>query len=650
MAVDFFESQDVARKKTGRLVLLFILAVIAIIVMVYIVIGGVVLYAGSKGGGGGASLLANPLLFAAVAGGTILVIGLGSLYKIALLRGGGKVVAESLGGRLLHASTTDRIERRLLNVVEEMAIASGTPTPPVYLMDNEQGINAFAAGFSPSDAVIGVTRGCAEQLTRDELQGVIAHEFSHILNGDMRLNIRLMGVLFGILMIGVIGYFLLRSSFFAGHSRRSGRGGGAGAILAIGAGLALVGFAGTFFGNLIKAAVSRQREYLADASSVQFTRNPQGIAGALKRIGGFTAGSAVANPNAPEASHMFFGKGITSGFNALFATHPPLPERIRRIDPSWDGKFIKGKPSKREWGTARPAAVTSGFAATARGQAAAVEALRAAGSGVSRIGLPTEAHIEYASQLVQSIPAQVVAAAHEPYGARAVVYCLLVDKEPQARQLQLGQLAHHADPGVCAEMRTLLPIVEQLDAKLRLPLLDMALPALRELSPGQYQAFRNNIEVLVRADERIDLFEWTLQRVLLNHLEPEFGRVRTPRARYHSLSPLRAQCEVLLSTLAHVGHRDEAAAQTAFAQAAKHLPLPQTKMKPTSECGLNTLDNALNALATVAPRPKRDLVNACAACVAADREVTVEEAELLRAVADSLGCPMPPLLPGQPLV
>jgi Zn-dependent protease with chaperone function len=276
----------------------------------------------------------------------------------------------------------------LLNVVEEMALASGTPTPPVYLMDREDGINAFAAGFSPNDAVIGVTRGTATRLDRDELQGVIAHEFSHILNGDMRLNLRLMGLLHGILIIGMLGYFILRMSFFSQGRRRSRDGKDGVPIVVIGAGLAVIGFAGTFFGNLIKAAVSRQREFLADASAVQFTRHPDGIAGALKKIGGFAQGSSIENPNAPIASHMFFGRA-TSGFNAMFATHPPLAERIRRVDPSWDGEFPENVGRADVDGASRATALgAAGFA----GAAAASTGLTGA---VASIGQPGPAHLVY---------------------------------------------------------------------------------------------------------------------------------------------------------------------------------------------------------------------------------------------------------------
>ena len=341
MSADFFENQDAAERNTSRLVWLFALAVIAIALTLYalaVVVTGVQGQDPRTGALQVALLWWNPELLSLVALGVLIVVGGGSLYKISQLRAGGKVIAEQLGGRLLHPDTTDRHERILLNVVEEMAIASGTPTPPVYLLPDEQGINAFAAGFSPNDAVVGVTRGAVLALSRDELQGVIAHEFSHILNGDMRLNIRLMGVLHGILIIGIIGYFLLRSAMFSSLGRRSRDNNGM-IFLGLGIGLIVIGSLGTFFGNWIKASVSRQREYLADASAVQFTRNPLGIAGALKRIGGFAEGSKLASPNAPEASHLFFGQALRGGLSSIFATHPPLGERIKRLDPSFQGDF-----------------------------------------------------------------------------------------------------------------------------------------------------------------------------------------------------------------------------------------------------------------------------------------------------------------------
>jgi len=635
VATSFFENQDRARKKTGRLVVFFVLAVLAIIAMLYalaILVVGYQAYDPSSGARISELGWWNPELLVQVGLLALAVVGGGSLFKIAQLRGGGKAVAEGLGGRLVHSDTRDLTERKLRNVVEEMAIASGTATPPVYMLDDELGINAFAAGFSPSDAVVGVTRGCAEQLSRDELQGVIAHEFSHMLNGDMRLNIRLIGVVHGILIIGIIGYILLRS---AGLSRsRGGRDNSGAALLAAGFGMMIIGFLGTFFGNLIKASVSRQREFLADASAVQFTRNPEGISGALKKIGGFETGSQIEHPNAPEASHMFFGQGIASGINALFSTHPPLAERIRRLDPSFDGDVasapVAGPPSAE--------AAVSGFAGAP------------AATAVDQIGQTTPAHLRHAAQLIASLPAEVVESAHEAYGARAVIYALLIDRDADARRIQLDRLASHADPAVYAETRKLLPLVERVVTGARLPLVDLAIPALRELSPSQYAAFKANVEELIEADRKIDVFEWTLQRILLHHLAPEFERARPARVKYRSLERVVPHCQVVLSTLAHAGSRSEAAASHAFGLGVSELSVPGLDLLPVDRCGLAQLDAAFSVLEELAPQPKGQLLHACAVTVAADREVSVVEAELLRATADSLGCPMPPLLPGQPLV
>jgi Zn-dependent protease with chaperone function len=636
MATDFFQQQDAARRGTTRLVVLFGLAVVAIIASIEVLLAATMGYLSRNPETGAVDWTAvgDPQLMIVAIVGTLIVVGGGSLFKIAQLRGGGQVVAEQLGGRLLTAGTSDPVEQRVLNVVEEMAIASGTATPPVYLMDKEDGINAFAAGFSPEDAVIGVTKGTATRLNRDELQGVIAHEFSHIVNGDMRLNIRLMGLLHGILIIGMLGYFVLRMSFYTGGGRsRDGKDGLP--IMAIGAGLAVIGFAGTFFGNLIKAGVSRQREFLADSSAVQFTRQPEGLAGALKKIGGFVKGSAVENPNAPEASHMFFGRA-TSGFSAMFSTHPPLAERIRRIDPSWDGELAE---ATAEAGFA-PAEVAgaSGFAGGSGAAATGVE------HAVESIGQPSPAHIRYAGELIRSLPPELVAAAHEPYGARAVVYALLLDQEPEPQQIQLSHLQAAADDGVYEETLRLAPFVDQLDARMRLPLLEITLPALRVLTSSQYARFQQNMVELVEADQQIDLFEWSLHRILLRDLEAQHGRPRRTRVRYRSVSAVRQASELLLSVLAYVGHRDTRAAEQAFNQARQVLQLQNARLYPRDACGLRELDAALGHLDQAAPKVKRQVLEAAVASIAADQQVTATEAELLRAVSASMSCPMPPIL------
>jgi hypothetical protein len=396
----------------------------------------------------------------------------------------------------------------------------------------------------------------------------------------------------------------------------------------------LVGFLGTFFGNLIKASVSRQREFLADSSAVQFTRNPAGIAGALKKIGGFEAGSRIEHPNAPEASHMFFGRGIASGLSALFSTHPPLAERIRRLDPAFEGESARERA-----GAPRSAEVAAAGFAGAPG-----------GAAVEQIGQTTSAHLRHAAALIASLPAPVAESAHEAYGARAVIYALLIDADAEVRRSQLAHLASHADAAVHAETRKLLPLVDGIDAGVRLPLVDMVIPALRELSPPQYAVFKTNVAELIRADRKTDLFEWTLQRVLLHHLAPGFERVQASRAKYSSLKRVAPHCAVVLSTLAHAGARSEAAARSAFEHAVRELDDAGLEFLPADRCGLEQIDEALSVLAELVPRQKGRLLHACAVGVSADREVTVMEAELLRATADSLGCPMPPLLPGQPLV
>ena len=647
MAMDFFESQDVARRKTGRLVLLFVLAVIAIVAMVYVVFA-VALGAGhaKMAAASGAQTATafepwNPMLLLWVTAGTVALVTAGSLYKINLLSAGGRIVAESLDGRRIDADAPDPQQRRLLNVVQEMAIASGTPVPPVYMIE-EAGINAFAAGYSIDDAVIGVTRGAVETLSRDELQGVIAHEFSHILNGDMRLNIRLMGIIHGILVIGIVGYYLMRSAAYSGGRSRSSRGNSAAAMIMIGLAVMIIGYVGTLFGNLIKAAVSRQREFLADASSVQFTRNPDGIAGALKKIGGWKNGSRLENPNAPEMSHLLFGSGIKSSFGSLFATHPPLIDRITRIDPSFKGKFPRTTPLAPGAGDA---AGVSGFAQQAEAAPAA--------DGIAQIGRPTQAHLDYATHLIESLPERIAAVAHEPFGARALIYAMVIDKEAEPRQHQLERLRQFADAGVRKEFEALLPLVEQLDPAARLPLVDLTIPALRELSPGQYGAFKANLDVLVRADDQIDLFEWTLHRILLKHLDAQFQPVRRPPVRYKSLTPLVGECASLLSTLAYIGTHDHAKAADAFLQAAAKLQLSGLTLQPVEACGLDAVSEALDKLRGLSPRfaarSVRRLLEACATCISADGQITVREAELFRALGDSLDCPMPPLLPGQPL-
>ncbi len=645
--MNFFESQHRVRRNTAWLVVLFGLAVVSLIVMtnLLVMVSFGYLNTSQLAATGSPSLQMDWQTFLLVSAGVVAVVTLGSLYKMMTLSSGGKAVAESLGGRLIPQNTRDPQQRRLLNVVEEMAIASGTPAPPVYLLADEQGINAFAAGFSPRDAVIGVTRGTIEHLNRDELQGVIAHEFSHIFNGDMRINIRLIGILHGILILGLIGYYILRPAAYTGSRRSSGK--NAGGIMMLAIGLIAIGFAGTFFGNLIKAAVSRQREYLADASAVQFTRNPGGIAGALKKIGGLAYGSRVETPAAAEVSHAFFAQGL-SGLQSLFATHPPLKKRILRIDPHWDGRFESAVPGHDTTTTApqdepgrdarSPEAVARTAAAVAAG-AAVVDVM----NSIDRIGNPAAGTIEYSRALVAALPDPVKDAAHEPFGARAVMYCLALDKGAEDRDRQLQYLEQQADPGVYPLVLDLLPEVAGLDARFRLPLVDIAIAALKQLSLQQYELFKRNLNALANMNAQVDFLEWSLQKILFNHLDAQFFRLTHAPVRHHDPEQLRGEVTLVLSAMAWVGQPDRHSAEQAFRVAATVLDIGALELLPATEISLTALDVALDRLATLKPLLKPRLLKACVASIVQDQKIAPVEMELLRAFSDVLDCPMPPV-------
>ena len=571
------------------------------------------------------------------------------------------MIAEALGGRLLNINSDDADERKLLNVVQEMAIASGTPVPPVYLID-EAAINAFAAGYKPADAVIGVTRGCIQQLDRDELQGVIAHEFSHIFNGDMRLNVRLIGVLHGILVLGMIGYFILRSVSRTGYRSRSSKNNSALPFLALGAGLMAIGYVGTFFGNWIKAAVSRQREFLADSSAVQFTRNPQGISGALKKIGGLSAGSQIENPQAAEMSHLFFGQAVQPFFSRLMATHPPLSERISRIEPNWNGRFAvtssaasnsESRTDAQFSGyTSGLASATSGFVVGGRGARvsgaadSSVAAMVASQELLNSVGVTDDKHVGYAHNLLESLPESVVRAANEPYGARALVYCLLLDSDEAIREKQWQRLSEHADSvvfGLAQQLNTSLVM----EANYRLPLLELCLPSLKQLSKDQFQSFKANVVALMQADNRVELYEWALYRVLLHYLEPparklsELGSIR-------SIKLVGKACGLLLSAMALAGEDETPeglqAAQQSFSAAAQALGLQRLQFVNHNEYSLKDLSRALQVLNRLQPLQKPRLLKALCTCVTHDGVIKPVEVELVRAVAATLDCPMPPLM------
>lgn len=643
--MNFFESQERAHKHTTLLIVLFGIAVIALIVMANVLVLVVFGVVNSQQMRDGQSFVAQIdwKMVATVGAAVSVVVLVGSLYKMMALSAGGKVVAESLGGQLIPRNTEVPNQRKLLNVVDEMAIASGTPAPPVYLLANEPGINAFAAGFTPRDAVLGITQGAIEQLSRDQLQGVIAHEFSHIFNGDMRLNIRLMGALNGILILGILGYYLMYSTSFSG--RRRGNDNSGAAILALAVGLMVIGFAGTFFGGLIKAAVSRQREYLADASAVQFTRNPDGIAGALKRIGALESGSIVRNPSAPEVSHAFFAQGVTGFTQWLSSTHPPLAKRILRIDPQWDGKFDVAKPPPPAESQA-PVGGTSAMRGPdmARNMAAVAAGVTVANAVAvtNQMGQSTQESVLLARSLLSEMPVAILDAAREPYGARAVMYGLLLDKGAGLREQQLALLQEHADKDVYALMISLMPQMDALELRFRLPIIDIAIPALKQLSPSQYPPFLENLAALINLDSKVNLFEWSLQKILSRHLDGHFDKPLPGAARYQDFGQLTREVGFVLSVMAHAGAMDQNSAQHAFDASASNLASTGLTLLAKDQIRIADLDQVFGRLDRLAPAAKSRLLTACVISIWHDQRATPAEVELLRAFASVLDCPMPP--------
>ncbi len=652
--MDFFSHQDRARRNTWWLVIYFAITVVTIIVAVYFAAAGILYFATRDSEVPFEILAWNPQLWITVVPAVMIVIAGGSLYKTMQLAGDGHRVAVELGGVKIQPNTRSIDERVLLNVVEEMALASGTPVPSVYLLPNEEGINAFAAGTTPQNAVIGVTRGCVETMSRDELQGVIAHEFSHILNGDMRLNLRLIGLLYGILLLAMLGFVLIRMLMYM-PTRSSNKDDGKGALAIIAAmftlGVALIGigYVGVFFASLIQSAVSRQREFLADASAVQFTRNPQGIAGALKRIGGWKQKSQLKSVYAREASHMFFGQGVMS---LWFATHPPLNVRIKRIDPSFDGTMPPTSVRQhKESEIVDPQTLQKQRKEFLSAHVAALAGVDHFESqpddAVTHIGHPDEEHIEHAHQLVEGIPSQIVDEVHDPLGAVTVVYALLMSPESSpSRDQQWKQIDRFASPAMTAQVKRLVGKTDALEPEQKLPLACMALPALQQLSDPQLGTFRTTVAQLIAADERWTIFEYALHRFIERRIVRSQPTASGPKPNPMQIVSSFAD---VLATLAHLGGNTQAeSAYHAGWQSWKNGP-SELPMLDKDACTLKRLDRSLDVLHWASNAWKRAMINAFSECIAYDRRSTINEIELLRVISDALGCPMPPVLANAPI-
>lgn len=638
--MNFFDHQEKARKQTRWLVFLFVLALLAIVLSIEVI---ALIFLGQPSPEGSSSLIDpnflsyNTPLVGGAAFVTLAVVGLATMFRMASLRAGGGKVAVELGGVRVGADPRDPLRRRLRNVVEEVALASGVPVPEIYVLEKEPGINAFAAGYTPADAAIAVTRGTLEKLSRDELQGVISHEFSHIHNGDMRLNIRLIGLLFGIMMLSLIARRVLFSTRYTRMSRSSSNNSGSVLILAA-VGVLVVGYVGMFFARWIKAAVSRQREYLADASAVQFTRNPDGIAGALKRIA-VEANGSLLETESEEVSHMLFGEGRKA---SLMATHPPLISRIQKIQPSFDPRELddlakklkrqdKQKVAEEERRRARAEKKPSGGGA----------GMFDAGNLIDNIGNPDQNQLIFAALVAASLPQEVQSAARSAEWAPETLCLLLLSNDAEVRERQMLLVSTRLGSDSERQLRTLQNALPEISPEQRLPLVEMTFPALKRRPREDLMRLLDTIRALISADGQVDVHEYTLSKMLevmvVDAISPASSKIGGRK----SIKSLKAQVSSFLMVVADLGHADLSEARTAWQAGMREAGLKTDEYKP----GIwrEVLDDTLVKLDQLAPKQKELLLRAIIETMISDKEINLVEAELLRAICASLHVPLPML-------
>jgi Zn-dependent protease with chaperone function len=641
--VNFFERQAGARRQSRRLVVLFSLAVLCTIAATDLVF---MLAFGGLGADDTAADTAGALVLSTLM--TLAIVGCATLYRVASLRAGGSAVATQLGAVAVSEDTTDFNLRRLRNVVEEIAIASGVPVPHIYVLEQEAGINAFAAGYAPADAAITVTRGALDKLNRDELQGVIAHEFSHVLNGDMRLNIRLVGLLFGILAMALIGRKVLE------HGRYS-RGKGGGVMIGVAVGLVAVGYCGLFFGRLIKAGLSRQREHLADASAVQFTRQTGGIAGALKKLAGLPEGSRLATADAEEYSHMFFGQGLK--LSSLMATHPPLLERIRALDPAFNAKALEeasarwmlhppvGLDEDATLGLVPPGPPTSadGRRAAARLPDADAQLPLTPPSVVAHVAAPDGNDFVRAGNLSDAIPEVLQRAARHHSDVVPMLLGLLHAPPGAVRDAQQYELRARVDASTTDQALDYAERIADLHPMLRLPLASLAFPVLRRRPRPELRQFMDTVFALVHADGKVDLFEYCLGRMLQAQVSEALDPSRAWVPGNRRLADAAREATQLLAIVAQAGHDNPADAPRAFVAGLDRVfPRLNASYAAPSDL-LATLDAILPVLDRLEPMGKELLLEGLVVAIGHDGQVSVAESELLRTVCASLHVPLPPL-------
>lgn len=648
--MDFFSHQEKAHRKTFQLLLYLFLTLLSITLLIYGVILTSMVFLPKAvspttfrhADPGFMSVMRQagreldqvdffqPELFFGTAFAVFLLIGTVSLIKTVMLaHGGGKMVAISLGGQPVLPSTTDFHERQLLNIVAEMAIASGMSVPPVYLLRDETSINAFAAGFGVKDAVIGVTSGLLQQLNREQIQGVIAHEFSHILNSDTRLNIRLTGLIGGLLAISLIGRFMVHL-FSEGRSHRGRRDKGVTPALAfVGVGLLIVGYIGVFFGRLIKSAISRQREFLADASAVQFTRNPYGLASALALVA--SGSSLIKSRNAEEVSHMFFGNGMPAAWLNMMDSHPPVDVRVDRL-----GYYLNGGVLKTGFSQEASSSGASNFAGGYTGMSTA----KITGAMTGEKAVPFTQIVAAVGTMLPEQGEDILASLPDGLRARA-----------EARD-EVTELFQEILRTPLISSRVKDDVADDFMSTLNLPqlyaLAELCTVGVRQLGADAYKDFRKSIFRIAREDKNISLGEFAMIRMLTETFDVEFGfksaNLFKPQTRLSSDS-IRQQTARVLSLLARYGASDEDEAEEAFSDAIAEMKgMKGWHLLPIEGQPIIALDNAISALTQAPPRAKKLIIEAAARCVSRDGQVTSDEFNCLRCISSALGCPIPPLL------
>jgi len=624
--MDFFSTQDRTRSTTRKLIFIYIIAIIALDISIYFVTLIIFGVAGDMG----ISSFWIPELFIGVSFVTLAIISIGTIFRVYQLKKGGSAVAEMLGGRKVSMSSTDFNEQRLINVVEEMSIAAGIPVPDLYVLDNEPSINAFAAGYSTRDAAVGVTRGTMEQLNRDELQGVIAHEFSHIFNGDMRINIRLIGILNGILLIHLMGSIIMRSGAY-GRMGSSGKNKNQGGIIIFGIALLIIGYIGMLFGRIIQSAVSRQREYLADAAAVQYTRNPDGLAGALHKIAASVEKPTLNDAHAMELSHLFFSKSFKSGLDSLFATHPPIDKRIEALGSALSQEDVMKRSASKK----RSKNQTKSQDSDKGHNIMDPEWILAA------IGTIDSQQLSKAGNILAGLPQPVKDAIHEPLGAESLLFAMLLSGEIEIETNQIEQIKKMCGSETEFAVLSLKQHLSKIKPEWKLPIVEIAIPSLKEMSEEQFGRFRSTLSELINADGKVTLFEYALEKIVTHQLEVVYSKKADPEITHANLNKLGGEISLLISAIAHetTGNPEEA-----WNAAIQTLPV---KLKEEftfikqSDCTFDAVDQALEELGKSSGAIKKSFLNAALHSIAQDGISNRKEMEWVRAMAAAIDSPLP---------